>query len=809
LRRQCRSGSGLRTASLLVQGSGAALSRDGLYVLVKSLYVIVKNCKLPPTGRSVMHFRPTGVAHARFLFTIILVSLLTVVAVAQNNSAPQENAGTADFEAAAKSATDSREAGHVDEAIREYRRAVEVNPRWEQGWWYLGTLLYDGDRYSEAIPAFQKLVELLPSAGPAWNLLGLCEFETKDYGNSLEHLQKGLIQGEGDDPEIGRISKYHLALLLIRSGEFNQAATMLASTLGESEVAPQIKVALALAMLHVPLLPKEIDPSQDALIAAAGEAASAIAQNNSTKALTAFPSLLKDYPSTPYLHYAYGKVLASAGRDEEALHQQSEETGVSPKSALPWIEISQMELRLGHPQQALQAAEEAVQRAPDSPDSHRTLGHILQALGSKEKAVEELALAEKLSPEKSRPEERIALIYSNHAEARPRENAQAGMHPAIDSGSSSFEELSSRAATAQAAGNADQAIQNYQQALQLRPEWDDGRWNLAMLDYSAGHFAETISELKIWVERQPNFGTAWAMMGLCEFEMKDYPNALIHLQRGEQLGFGGSPEAEGLARYHLAILENRNGEFESAMETLLPGTLSGTPAKEIEIALGMALLRMPLLPDQVESSRRDLVQSAGEIAALLQNGKYDLAYSKFQVLLKEYPSVPFLHYAYGTALAALSQFDEAEIALRAELQISPESELPYVSLASVALRRYRPAEALASAQRAVQLAPDSFESHYVLGRAYLELGQGEQAVHEFEWASKLAPGNPEVHFNLAKAYAKVRLPEKAEQERAIFAQSNALAEQRRSRSGNQAYGGSHDAIELAPARVGTEKAAVP
>ena len=328
-----------------------------------------------------------------------------------------------------------------------------------------------------------------------------------------------------------------------------------------------------------------------------------------------------------------------------------------------------------------------------------------------------------------------------------------------------------------------------------------------MLHYSAGHYPEAVSELKRWTERRPNLGTAWAVMGLCEFEMKDYKNALIHLQRGEDLGFGGSPEAVGLARYHLAVLENRNGEFESAMETLLPGTRSGTIAPQIQIALGMALLRMPLLPDQVGPSQNTLPQSAGEIAALLENSKYDQAYRKFRVLLKEYPSVPFLHYAYGTALAAFSQFDEAETQLRAELQISPGSELPYLSLASVALKRYRPAEALASAQRAVELAPDSAESHYVLGRACLELGQNEQAVREFEWASRLAPGSPEVHFNLAKAYAKAKLPEKAEQERAIFARLNALAEQRRSRSGSQAYGGSHDTVELTPAGIEAENPA--
>jgi tetratricopeptide (TPR) repeat protein len=761
-----------------------------------------------PAGASVMHFRPTVLPHARSFLAIIL-AFSTVLAVAQTSSASQENPGTADFEAIAKSATAARDAGRADEAIRDYRRALEINPRWEEGWWYLGTLLYDGDRYSEAIPAFQKLVDLVPSLGPAWNFLGLCEFETKDYGNSLEHFKKGLALGDADDPDTARVAKYHLALLLIRSGEFDQASTLLTATVGPSEMPAQIKIALALAMLHVPLLPKEIDPSQDALIAAAGEAASAIAQNNSAKALAAFLSLLKDFPGTPYLHYAYGKALASAGRDEEALKQQREEAGVSPKSVLPWIEISQLELRLQHPQEALHAAEEAVQRSPDSSASRKALGQALQALGRKEKAAEELSRAQKLAPEKDQREERLAQLYSNHTEANSKGNVHAAANPTTDPGTSNFEELSGRAATAQAAGNTDQAILNYQRALQLRPEWDDGRWRLAMLYYSAGHYPEAISELKIWVERRPNFGTAWAVMGLCEFETKDYKNALVHLQRGEELGFGGSLQAEGMARYHLAVLENRSGQFDSAMETLLPGTRSGTVAKEIQIALGMALLRMPLLPEQLNASQSTLAQSAGEIAALLQGSKYDQAFPKLQALLKEYPSAPFLHYAYGTALAALSQFDDAEAQLRAELQISPQSELPYISLASVALKQYRPAEAFDSAQRAVQLAPDSAESHYVLGRACLELGHNEQAVLEFEQASKLAPGSPEVHFNLAKAYAKAKLPEKAEQERAIFARLNALAEERRSHSGNQAYGASHDAVELAPGRSEKENAAAP
>jgi tetratricopeptide (TPR) repeat protein len=748
-----------------------------------------------------------GLSLPRFLAVLTLVACSTTAGFEKTNSPSLQNAAPANFEALAKSASAARDAGRADDAMRDYKRALELRPDWEEGWWYLGTLEYDGDHYAGAIPAFQKLVQLVPSAGPGWSFLGLCEFETRDYANSLEHLKKGQTLGAGDDPEISRVAKYHLALLLIRGGAFEEGTTILATTFGQSQMSAQAKAALGLALLRVPLLPEDLDPSQDALVHAAGETAALVAQGDKPKALEKFLALSKDYPRTPYVHYAFGQALASAARFAEALREQREEAAISPKSALPQIEISRLQLELKHPQDALRAAEEAVRLASDFPAAHQALGEVLQASGANDRAAAEFDAATKQATQVLQPEERIARLYAHRAASGAVMAAPAAQPSALPS--RSFEELSRQAAELQAAGKAELAIQTYRQALQLRPEWDDGRWNLAMLYYSSANYPEAIDVLKSWVERKPNFGTAWAVMGLSEFETRDYKNALLHLQRGEELGLGGSPESVRFAKYHLALLLNRDGQFESAMQTLVSETGSGPLTKEIQFVLGMALLRMPFLPVQVESSKNSLVQTAGEIAALLQFSKYDQAFPKFQQLLKEYPSAPFLHYAYGTALAALSQYDEADGQFRKEIEISPLSELPHLRLASLALKRRQPAIALVYGQRAVQLAPDSAEAHYLTGRASLEWGKEEMAVRELETASRLAPGSPEVHFNLAKAYARAKLPEKAEQERAIFARLNALAEQQRSHSGNQSYGGSHNATDFTPSPAVTDKTTAP
>jgi tetratricopeptide (TPR) repeat protein len=637
----------------------------------------------------------------------MLLALTCFVASARGHSgaAHAEQGTPGDFSAVAKAATTAREAGDARAAIENYRSALAIRPDWQEGWYYLGTLQYEADNYVEAIPAFQKLVQLAPAVGPAWNFLGLCEFETKDYANARLHLEKGEELGAGDDPEIARVSKYHLALLLNRNGEFDRATAMLTSAFSEGQFPAQARLALGLALLHAPVLPDELNPSRDALVQAAGEIAALLAQGDSARALYAFPQILRDYPDMPYLHDSYAKALAAAGKDTEALEQRREESRVS----------------------------------------------------------------EQLAPEKPQRDEKMAQIYTLRSAAPRTENSE--------------------------------------------PDTDN-LWNQAMGDYSSGKYANAVAALKMWTARRRdagkiNDGTAWAVMGLSEFELKDYENALVHLRRGQDLGLGGSPESVRLARYRLGILLNRNGQFESAERLLASEADYGSLASEIQFALGLALLRMPLLPEQVSPQKRALVQSAGEIAILLHASKYDQSFPRLRQLLRDDSATPFLHYTYGLALVSLSQYDEAEPQLREEARISPTSELPHILLASIALRKHDAAEALPSAQRAVQLAPQSAKAHYVLGRACLELGQVEKAIHALEIANRINPGSPEVHFNLAKAYARAKQVEKAKEERALFARLNAIAEQQRSQGANQSSGAAINSMDLSPVPMPSAKPDTP
>jgi predicted Zn-dependent protease len=192
-----------------------------------------------------------------------------------------------------------------------------------------------------------------------------------------------------------------------------------------------------------------------------------------------------------------------------------------------------------------------------------------------------------------------------------------------------------------------------------------------------------------------------------------------------------------------------------------------------------------------------LVQKAGEAGVFLSESRYDQALPIFEKIVNAYPKVPFLHYAYGDALAATSMYEEAQSQLQEEAKISPASPLPYLRLASIGLQRRQSPEALAAAKKAVGLAPESSEAHYLLGRSLLEDGDTTAAIHELEAARQMSPNSPKVRFNLARAYSKANRTADAQQERAEFERLNAqLPGQSGSYGDRSARGTAHETAPL-------------
>jgi len=705
---------------------------------------------------------PTVSILSYFRFSVLCV-VLSLQLSSVLAATPQTSATSQDFETLAANALSAREAGKPDEAIRNYQAAVELRPSWDEGWWYLGTLLYDTDHFAEAIPALHHVVELDPKVGAAWAFLGLCEFETGDYPDAFIHLQSAKELGFADSPDVEKVALYHLGLLLDLHGEFERATELLVQSFGPSQFPDQIKTALGLALLRVPLLPVQIDPAKDSLVHAAGETAALLANHETDAALRNFEQMLRDYPDTPYLHYEYGVALAAASHFEQADTQLREEILIAPHSAVVYKALAQALQSQGKSEAAAKASREATELAKQPADVD-----VAQ--------IRRYALA------------RGATVAGDSASATTRSTSSMG----------DFEDKARLAEAARRDGRTEEAAVLYQSALRLHPDWQEGWRQLGTLAYMRGRYPEAISALQQSVALDAKQPDTWTLLGLSEFETRDYKNSLIHLEHGRALGFSGNAAAVRVSRYHLALLLNLNGNFDRAITLLVPEVGPGVLSDEIQFAMGIALLRIPALPDQVDSAMHPLVAEAGEAAVLLSQSYYDKAFPIFDKTVKEHPATPFLHYAYGDALASASQYDEAQTQLKEETRVNPSSEIAYIRLASIALLLHDSASALADAKKATALAPESPEAHYVLGRAFLEEGDSTAAIRELEAARRFAPNSPKVHFNLARAYAQANRPTEAQQERAEFERLNAQMPGQSGSYGDRAARGSAADASMQP-----------
>lgn len=330
-----------------------------------------------------------------------------------------------------------------------------------------------------------------------------------------------------------------------------------------------------------------------------------------------------------------------------------------------------------------------------------------------------------------------------------------------------FDKAAKIAYDARSAGRLDEAVELYTKALQIRPKWSEGWWYLGVIFYEKDLYVQARDAFRNLTSLEVNRGPAWGMLGLCEFQTREYERAVISLQRGRSVGLENNQELESVVRYHTALLYIRFEQFEIAFDVLKEFLKAGIDSQKVVEAFGLTMLRMPFLPSEIPADQREEVLLAGRAGLNMGARRTDEARSAFDSLLARYPNAPNVHYAFGVFLmnqdadAALREF-------RRELEISPSHYPAMVQMAFEYLKRGDHTVALPLAEKSVELAPKMYAARNVLGRVLLQLGQIDRAVKELEEGVRLAPLSAEMHFALARAYTRIGRKADAARERELF-----------------------------------------
>jgi predicted Zn-dependent protease len=317
---------------------------------------------------------------------------------------------------------------------------------------------------------------------------------------------------------------------------------------------------------------------------------------------------------------------------------------------------------------------------------------------------------------------------------------------------SSFEQLSKDADKARTENRNEEAIPLYERALHLRPEWKEGLWYLSTILYEKERFGNARDLLRRFVSQDPDVGPGWALLGMSEFQTREYSRSLEHLRHAMALGMGGRKEMTQSVFYFVAVLLTRFEQYSDSTSMLLAMIKSGQQPDLLIEPLGLAALRMPLLPAEIPADRRELIRMAGQGVLSVEAQRQEEAQNLFGGMIAAYPNEPGVHFLYGAFLLEVRP-EDGVAEMKRELQVSPFHVPARLRLAEEYVKEERPNEALPLVQEAIKLEPDHAPARMMLGEVLIAKGDLVGGIRELETAEKAAPQTVRIHWDLLRAYA--------------------------------------------------------
>ena len=338
------------------------------------------------------------------------------------------------------------------------------------------------------------------------------------------------------------------------------------------------------------------------------------------------------------------------------------------------------------------------------------------------------------------------------------------------------EVLFAEADSAYKAGEAEHAIQLYEDFLKLRPDSVPARANLAVAMAHVGRYADAIVQYKLALKHAPGNPALLLNLALARYKQAQFADAAIDLQHVHK----AQPENQQ-ALHLLADCYLRMGRNKDVISLLQPVYEAGPEDRAVEYALGMALIR----DGQVQkgeaivvrvlksgtSAEAELLLGAAQLAA----GDAKTAVPTLQKAMEMNPDLPGGWALYGKALIDTGNGTEAKAALERAVQADSNDFDANLFLGGLLRHDGDMAGSAPYIRKAVQLRPTSIEARFQQGM--LELGEGHlaEARKIFEAIQRESPDFQEVHAQLAVVYARLKRPEDSKREREIVLQLNEKA----------------------------------
>jgi len=302
-------------------------------------------------------------------------------------------------------------------------------------------------------------------------------------------------------------------------------------------------------------------------------------------------------------------------------------------------------------------------------------------------------------------------------------------------------------------GKINEATQQFEEALKIRPRYPDAQSNMCSVLIRLGRIEEALThgyeavKLRASAENENNLAIALADVGRTSEAVQHYLNALtIKPNYVEVLNNLGNAymqlgkNTEAIACYQNAIKYNSN--FPDAWSNL-----------------GVILVRMGNIEDGIKADEQAVRLKLNSATyhtnlglAYSAVGRRDEALVQLQNSLQLDSNNSEVWYNYGNILAGMGRFAEAEIPYVNTLKLNPGNIGAENNLASVYFKLGRYPEAIAHYQIAIKANPNYAEAHNNLGVALIANKLIDDGISEYNKAIALNPKYADAYNNLGLAY---------------------------------------------------------
>jgi tetratricopeptide (TPR) repeat protein len=268
------------------------------------------------------------------------------------------------------------------------------------------------------------------------------------------------------------------------------------------------------------------------------------------------------------------------------------------------------------------------------------------------------------------------------------------------------------------------AIEQYEEALQLKPDYVEAHNNLGNVLQQTGRLPEAMEQYKQALWSNPDYVQAHSNLGAALLKTGRIPEAIEQFEQALKL----KPDfAE--AHNDLGAALQKSGRIPEAIDQFKQAS-------------------------QLEPDDADLHNNLG--LCLQKSGRVEEAIEQFKQALQLEPDNAGVHYNLGSALEKMGRISEATEQYEETLRFNPDYAEAHNKVGIALFQKGQVDEAIAHFQKALEINSNYADAHNSLGIALFKKGEMDKAIAQFQEAIRLDPDNSSMQNNLAKVEAMAR-----------------------------------------------------